>query len=344
MEGSEITKSQLLNKQKAQFNSFLSFRQEEEYWRLKSHSLWFQARYINTTFFHRKCRACLSQNHISKISNRERGVIKGQSLIKYVATTHYQNLFQEDHSSDDDLVADFLSNIPSLVTADVNVRLVKPFSEKEIVEFIWSMQLDKAPGPDGFTIHFYKACWNVIKLNLLIMVKSFQKKAKVEGCTNSTFLALIPKDINPKTFDRFQLISLCNASYKILAKLLANRLKSFLGNLISPLQGGFVKGRHLIDNVIQVQEALHSSHSWQEKGMLIKLDMSNSFDQVKLSFLYKILLSFGFSVDFVNLIKAFTHRPWIVPLVNGRPSDFFQASRGLCQGCPLSPFLYILLA
>ena len=114
------------------------------------------------------------------------------------------------------------------------------------------MQLDKAPGLDGFTIHFYRACWNVIKLDLLRMVKSFHKKAKVGGCTNSTFLALIPKEVNPKTFDRFRPISLCNASYKILAKLLANRLKPLLGNLISPLQGGFVKGRHLIDNVIQV--------------------------------------------------------------------------------------------
>jgi len=176
------------------------------------------------------------------------------------------------------------------------------------------------------------------------MIKAFQKKDEVGGCTNSTFLTLIPKEVNPKTFERFWPISLCNASYKFLAKLLANRLKPLLGNLISPLQGGFVKGRHLIDNVIQVQEALHSSHIRKEKGMLIKLDMSNAFDWFKLSFIYKILLSFGFSAEFVNLIKACTYRPWITPLVNGRPTDFFQATRGLCQGCPLSPFLCILLA
>ena len=105
--------------------------------------------------------------------------------------------------------------------------------------------------------------------------------------------------------------------------------------MISHLQGGFVNGRHLLGNVIQVQEALHSSHTRKEKGMLIKLDMSDAFDQVKLSFLYKILLSFGFSSDFVNLIKACTYRPWIAPLVNGRPVDLFQATRGLRKGCPL---------
>ena len=98
------------------------------------------------------------------------------------------------------------------------------------------------------------------------------------GCTNSTFLALIPKDVNPSSFDKFRPISLCNASYKIIAKLLEKRLRPLLGKLISPLQGGFVKGKQLVDNVIQVQEALHSSFIRKEKGLLIKLDMKNAFD------------------------------------------------------------------
>ena len=113
--------------------------------------------------------------------------------------------------------------------------------------------------------------------------------------------------------------------------------------MISPLQGGFVKGRHILDNVLQVQQAMHSSFNRNEKGMLIKLDITNAFDRVKLSFLYKILNSFGFSSAFINLIKACTDKPWISPLVKNRPTNFFQASRGLRQGCPLSSFLYILM-
>lgn len=181
MEGFEITKAQLLIEQNTKLNSFLSFRREEEYWCLMSRSLWLEAGDKNTTLFHRQCRARLSRNHIYEISNREGEVIKGKPLIKQASTIHFRHLFQEDGSFDEDLAADFLSNIPSLVTADVNIGLLKPFSEKEIVEFIWSMQLDKAPRPDGFNIHFYRACWNVIKLDLLRMVKSFQRKAKWEG-------------------------------------------------------------------------------------------------------------------------------------------------------------------
>ena len=78
--------------------------------------------------------------------------------------------------------------------------------------------------------------------------------------------------------------------------------------------------------------------------MFIKLGMKSAFDRVKLSFLYQVLRDFGFSAEFVHLIKACTDKPWISPLVNGRPAYFFQATRGLRQGCPLSPFLYILMA
>ena len=165
----------------------------------------------------------------------------------------------------------------------------------------------------------------------------------MEGPLTPPFLALIPKEANPSSFDRFRPILLCNSSYKILVKLLANRFKPLLGKLISPLQGGFVKGIHLIDNVIKVQEALHSSFHRKEKGMLINLDMKNAFDRVKLPFLYRVLLAFGFNPEFVNLIKACTESPWIAPLANGRRTKFFQASRGLRQGFPLSPFLYILM-
>ena len=84
-----------------------------------------------------------------------------------------------------------------------------------------------------------------------------------------------------------------------------------------------------MDNVIQVQESLHSSFLRKEKGMIIKLDMKNAFDRVKLAFLYEVLISFGLCPEFVSLIKACTDKPWIAPLVNSKPTDFFKATRGL---------------
>eukprot|EP00253_Pinus_taeda_P001755 PITA_01755 len=245
METRDITPT-LLNKEvKIQCSSFRSFRMEEEYWRIKS----------------RKGQIC-----------------KGFSQIKEAAERHFKHLYTAGIQTNEEENADLLSNIPLLVNPEDNYVLIKPITEEEIIKVIWSMDSDKAPGPNGFTIHFYKTCWDIIKADLLKMIKGFMKKAKVGGGSNSTYLALIPKETNLETFARFRPISLCNASYKILAKLLANRIKPLLNRMISSNQGGFVEGRHILDNVIQVQEIIHSKKQRKEKGMLIKLDMANAFD------------------------------------------------------------------
>lgn len=155
-----------------------------------------------------------------------------------------------------------------MVNEEDSSRLLKPFIKDEINNFIWKIELDKALGPDGFSIQLYRIYWDIIKVDLFRMIKGFLQKAKVGGSINSTFLALIPKEANLVAFDRFRPISLCNASYKILSKLLANRINLLREKLISPNQGGFVKGKHIIDNVILVQEIIHSNHQRQEQCSL----------------------------------------------------------------------------
>eukprot|EP00253_Pinus_taeda_P005951 PITA_05951 len=344
MENKDITVELLDEEVKTQRSTYQAFRTEEEYWRLKSRSLWLKAGDRNTSYFHKQYRARLSRNHIAEIKTMEGQVCKGFDQVKAAAEAHFRNLYNIGIHAEEGETNDFLSNIPQLVNDEENTVLCRPITTKEVIQVIWSMEADKAPGPDGFSIHFYQSCSEVIKSDLLKMIKGFMIKAKIGGGIKSTFLALIPKETNPETFARFRPISLCNASYKIIAKLLAHRLKPLLKKLISSNQGGFVEGRYIMDNVIQVQETIHSSKQRGEKGMLIKLDMANAFDRVNRLFLCKVLLSFGFSRHFVQLIKACIDSPWIAPLVNGRPTNFFQAQRGIRQGCPLSPFLYILMA
>ena len=92
---------------------------------------------------------------------------KGISQIKQMAEVHFQNLLREDGFSNSDLTSDFLSNIPCLVSEEENDELMKPFSEQEIIDVIWSMEPDKAPSPDGFSFHFYRVCWTLIRKYLL---------------------------------------------------------------------------------------------------------------------------------------------------------------------------------
>ena len=96
-----------------------------------------------------------------------------------------------------------------------------------------------------------------------------------------------------------------------------------MAKIILETQGGFIAGRQIMDSIIIVQEAIHSS---LEQGRAIKLDMANAFDRVNHFFLFEIMLKMGFSKNFCRWIKACVSSPWIVPLVNGRHAGFFQAS------------------
>ena len=126
------------------------------------------------------------------------------------------------------------------------------------------------------------------------MVIKSQQCEKISGSTNSTFLALIPKEKDAVSFDRFRPISLCNIGYKIITKIMAKRLKDILPRIIPENQGGFIKGRKIWDNIILVQEAIHSSLTKGERGMVVKLDLSNVFDRVCHSFLLHVMIRYGF--------------------------------------------------
>ena len=121
------------------------------------------------------------------------------------------------------------------------------------------MEPDKAPGPDGFMNRFLKICWKTIKNDLHKMVIKSQTCNKIGGSTNSAFLVLIPKEKGATSFNRFRHISLCNIGYKFITKVISNRIKEVLPAIIPENQGVFIKGRHIADNIILVQEAIYSS-------------------------------------------------------------------------------------
>jgi hypothetical protein len=342
----EMVTETLLNQEKeAQQHLQHTLRREEEHWRLKSRSLWIKAGDSNTSFFHKQAQSRRKKNTVTSITSSTGQQLDSFDQVKEEAFHHFNNLYQQpiEEATNADVI-DMLSNIPSIVSEHENNQLVKDITEEEIIKAVWSLDPDKAPGPDGFPIRFYHSFWDIIKRDLKKMLNYTLHKQKIGGATNSTFLSLIPKESNPSNFSRFRPISLCNSSYKILTKIIATRLNPLLTKLISENQSGFLKDKQITDNIVLVQEAIHSSKKSKAPGMVVKLDMENAFDRVKHNFLFSVLKVYGFSEDFINWIRACISVPWISPLLNGRPSNFFKASRGLRQGFPLSPFLYILLA
>jgi hypothetical protein len=179
------------------------------------------------------------------------------------------------------------------------------------------LDLEKSPGPDGFPIRFYQSFWDIIKRDLNKMINYTLHKQKIRGATNSTFLALIPKESNPSNFSRFCPISLCNSSNQMIIEIIATWLYPLLSKLISENQGAFLKDKQITNNIVLVQEAIHSSKKSKAPGVVVKLDMENDFDRVKQSFLLSVLKAYGFSENFINWIRACINTPWISPLLNG---------------------------
>jgi hypothetical protein len=132
--------------------------------------------------------------------------------IKEVTKNHFEALYIKQEEVDPVSTAIMLENIPHLIFEVENEELVKEIEEGEIIKVIWGLAPDKALGPNGFFIHFFRLVGVSLNLTYKCMLMHVQKKHKLGGITNSSFLALIPKEVNPSMFSRFQPISLCNSS------------------------------------------------------------------------------------------------------------------------------------
>ena len=153
----------------------------------------------------------------------------------------------------------------------------------------------------------------------------------IRGEANSSFISLILKDKKTTSLNRFDTISLYKTSYKILTKIIASHLKKLIPRIISKNQSGFLDDRKIIDNIIIMQEVIHSSIERKAKGMAIKLELANSFNRVRHNFLFIVLISFGFNEMVIQWVNECIGNPWISPLVNIRPTSFFKISKVLSQ-------------
>jgi retron-type reverse transcriptase len=142
--------------------------------------------------------------------------------------------------------------------------------------------------------------------------------------------------------ETYRPISLCNLCYKLISKIIATRIKPFLSRILSIRTIGFLKGRQILDAIGTAQECLHNIKTKKSKALILKLDLKKAFDCIDWDFLRLVLAQTGFNHQLIKWIMSCVDSANLAILVNGESSSFFHMGRGLRQGCPLSPLLFIL--
>eukprot|EP00253_Pinus_taeda_P035296 PITA_35296 len=315
----------------------------EEATRLRSRATWLKAGDENTRFFHNFAKGRKVANTIWNLPLPEGGLADSFNKLSHLGTLHFRGLYKNPAGTNLAEIINVASHFPRFVEEEDFEDLEAPVTMAELESTIKWFQKEKSPGPDGWTIEFYIAFFELLGGDILKVVE----ESRISGCLynaiNTTFIALIPKSDNPSSFDDFRPISLCNILYKIISKIIANRIKPILSRHISPQQFAFLENRQIHEAIGSAQEAIHSIWTKHLKCILLKIDLSKAFDRVSWLYIKMILIHIGFPLALINWIMACITSPTFSILINGSASHFFHSEKGLRQGCPLSPLLFLLV-
>ncbi|XP_060962046.1 uncharacterized protein LOC115719437 [Cannabis sativa] len=219
-------------------------------------------------------------------------------------------------------------------------------SRDEIKRTLFAMSNHKALGPDGMSVLFFKHYWESVGDDFCEAVSDFFEEGNMHRGINSTNVVLIPKVQNLKRPNHYRPISLCNLVYKVISKIVANRIRPILPSLICPTQASFVPGRNIQDNNVIVQEIIHTfkRKKGKEGYFAIKIDLVKAYDRLSWSFIDHALDCFGFPQKFRRWVSQCISTTSLNVCLNGGQVGRILPSCSLRQNDPLSPYLFICAA
>ena len=319
----------------------LTFRDLEGV-KTRSRAQWLEEGEKPTPFFFKLERERAERNSLSSILNSDGIEVFSRDEIERAHVLFYANLFSPepiDDSCKQQLLRGFSS---SLSEADCTL-CDGEFTLTKLAESLVGLSLNKSPGPDGFTVEFFSKIWHLLGPYFLQVARECLRDGVLPQSMKGSATRLIYK----KRGDRRDLknwrpISLVNVDYKILSKVLTTRLSRVLSSVVHPDQTCSVPGRSISSNVVMLRDILDYIERTDEAAILVSLDQEKAFDCVDRSFLSDLLCHLGFGPIFRKWVYILYEGAFMQIILNGWLTEGIPLRRGVRQGDPLSPLLYVL--
>jgi hypothetical protein len=317
---------------------------EESFLKQKARNQWLQLGDQNNSFFHRTLRIQNAKSTITHLWDDLGNRVEDVEQIKKVAVQFYEKLLGSNQMLFTEEKAARIRNlIPTVISSDKAAKLEMEVTAEEIKATFFHMPSNKAPGPDGYTAEFFKASWPIVGEEVMDAIKGFFTSGKLLKEVNATILTLVPKKANPSAMGDFRPIACCNVIYKCITKIISNRLLPLLNDLVSLNQSAVIPSRSISENVLLAQELVRNYH--KEKGdprCTLKIDLMKAYDSVNWEFMIHCLHCFRIPIKFLSWIKEWITSPRFSICLNRTLEGYFEGKRGLRQGDPLSPYLFVL--
>jgi hypothetical protein len=304
--------------------------------RQRSRLRWLKEGDANTKLFHAVANGRRVKNYISAVRVGDELVTDQERKVEVFTKAFSQLLGRIE-------VRDVGINLQELniKTADIT-EFENLFSEEEIWNVVKDLPPGRAPGPDGFIGAFYQRAWPVIKGDIMAgLMKLGVGDGRGFARLNRAIITLIPKRQDAMEIGDYRPISLVHSFSKLFSKILANRLSKRIGEEVSKNQSAFIKKRSLHDNFVLVWQVARKINRSKRSGVLLKLDLARAFDSISWSFLFEVLRRMGFGERFLKWIALLLHTANTKVMVNGMPGGRIYHARGLRQGDPTSPLLFV---
>lgn len=323
----------LLNDEKlAQISLESALSRQEMFWKEKAHLNWYLDGDRNTKYFHKLAKIKTTSKLITTLHDGQNVLTEPQHISNHILD-YYRNLFCTNSVLQERLLVE--DTIPKLVNDDINAILTLLPTHQEIKVVVFSLNKDSAPGPDGFGAFFFQSYWQIISKDVIKAVLEFFTSGWILPGFNSNTIALIPKVPNAASVDQYRPIAMANFKFKIISKIIADRLAQIMPSIISKEQKGFIQDRNISDCLCTASEV---SNLLQNKtfggNLILKIDISKAFDTLEWPFLISVLKAFGFNNTFFNWIEVILKSASLSISVNGKAHGYFTCTRGVRQGDP----------